>query len=106
MTMDHRVASGWDWFDVEIMDAWGRLNDHLCPQCGRPLAIHDHDKPSDYKAAFFTCTATQRLDELQKQWGQSPQGKKDKAAQDKGLHPERARRWFTYTAAEGLPSST
>ena len=96
---------GWDWFDVEIMAAWGDLTEHTCPQCGRPRAIHDTDSPTDYQAAFFTCTATERLDQLQHQWEQTAQGKRDKTAADKGLHPDRARRWFTYTAAEGIPSN-
>lgn len=95
---------GWDWLDVDIMRAWGRLTESLCPHCGRPEAVHADDRVEDYHTAYATCTATEALDRAQARFADSPQGRSDKAAAKKGRSPERARRWFTYTDTEGLPS--
>ena len=91
--------------DLDVIRAWGDLNEHICPQCGRPQAVHETDRVGDYHAAFWTCTATQALDEAQAKWDAGPHGKTDKTQADRGRHPDRARRWFTYTDAEGLPGT-
>lgn len=83
--------------------AWLALNESLCPRCGRPIQVHDHDDVDDYRAATVTCTAIQALDLIQAQWRNGPDGKVDEAARKKGLDPDRARWWITYTAAEGRP---
>ena len=101
-----------DWVDRAILAAWYTLQDDLCPKCGRPSRVHDTDKPSDYKVGHFTCTATQAMDDFQGRWAKGGAGlpreaqrqaREDKRLTEAGFHPDRARSWFTYTAAEGAP---
>ena len=98
--------------DRAILAAWYELQDDLCPKCGRPSEVHKTDQPSDYRAAFMTCTATRALDDFQTAWHKGgaglPAAARRDAAEDKrrreaGFHPDRSRSWFTYTKAEGLP---
>lgn len=75
--------------------------------------MHKTDKAEDYRAGFYTCTATRALDDFQTAWhkgggGSLPRAARTQASEDKrrreqGYHPDRARDWFTYTAAEGWP---
>lgn len=103
----------WDWIDRAIIREWQRLADRLCPQCGRPLALHRaeveaareagaHDPDTEashgYGVAFMTCPATLALDRAQ-----AAAESADEPLRQRGLHPDRARRWLTYTAAEGIP---
>lgn len=90
-----------DWVDRAILAAWFRLNESLCSKCGRPQSVHKDDKPGDYKAAWLTCTATVALNRARHKHSDLPA---EKASRKNGPDPEHARQWFTYTAAEGLPS--
>ena len=98
--------------DRAIVTEWLELQDDLCPKCGRPNRVHDDDKPGDYRAAFYTCTATQALDDFQAKWAKGgaglPKAARLQAAEDKrrreaGFHPDRPRSWFTISTAEGPP---
>lgn len=81
------------------------MQEHLCPQCGRPVSIHKHDHVGDYHAAYTTCTATEALEAAQARFAESAQGKAErKAAADGKPDHARARRWFTYTDTEGTPT--
>ncbi len=101
----------WDRADRAIIAAWQGLNDRLCMQCGRPLALHraeveecaESDDPNlaaagNYGVTFLTCPANLALDLRQAQ-----QEKADEPARKAGRHPERARTWLTWRIDEGPP---
>lgn len=87
---------------MALLKGWWQLNSELCGMCGRPLAIHDSDKPSDYHMAARECTAVQALDAFQ---ADPPSELKaaDEAERKAGRDPERARTWLAYTDREGPP---
>lgn len=95
----------WDYVDVAILNAWADLHDHLCRSCGRPVAIHHHDRIEDYHAGYATCTATEALDQLQAKRDRDAPGRADTKAREAGRDPERARTWITWTDAEGPPAN-
>ena len=92
----------WDWIDRAILASWHKL-DHQpkCRQCGRPMAVHEHDSEDDYNVGYLTCTATAKLDRVQ-----AEQAKRDEAERDAGRNPDRARQWVTWTDDEGAPTFT
>ena len=93
-----------DWIDRAILTAWHRLIDPeaRCDKCGRPRDVHKDDQEIDYHTAFYTCTATAKLDRAQKALTAKEEKQRGRSKVP-GLNPERARTWFTYTDAEGLP---
>ena len=88
--------------DVAIIRAWDRLHEQLCPDCGRPVALHAHDKPGDYLPASYTCPAAQQLDAFLARHRAERKAEYE-AAHKAGRNPEAGIRWFTHTQAEGLP---
>ena len=99
----------WDEIDIQILNAWGDLQETLCPKCGRPKTLHDSDQVTDYQIGFHTCTATQALDDWFTNWTNcSPllpaqalaDARADKRARERGSDPDRSRSWFTYRADE------
>lgn len=89
----------WDWIDRAIITAWSRLNRQLCTLCGRPWAIHKDDSLDDYFTGHMVCTATAALDAKQ-----AEVAKGDESERKEGRSPERARQWFVWTQAEGMPT--
>lgn len=85
------------------MRGWDRLSEQLCPDCGRPVAIHRHDKPADYLPASLTCPAAQSLDTFLARHREQRRADYEQARKA-GRDPEAGLAWFTYTKAEGLPA--
>lgn len=50
------------------MNAWGDLQENLCPRCGQPLAAHIGEEPADYGAALTVCPAAQAQDTIAAAW--------------------------------------
>ena len=69
-------------------------------EAAREAGAHDPDTEAShgYGVAFMTCPATLALDRAQ-----AAAESADEPLRQRGLHPDRARRWLTYTAAEGIP---
>lgn len=88
----------WDAYDRHIIREWKRLLANQCEKCGRPWAIHKDDRPEDYGVGAFTCTATVALDRQQAALYAS-----EEHLRKRGINPDRARQWTTWTAAEGRP---
>lgn len=90
---------------MAILRAWDRLTEHLCPSCGRPAALHAHDKQADYLPASIDCTAAKSLDAFVAKYRAERQTEYE-AAHKAGRDPEAGRRWTTYTRAEGPPTTS
>ena len=96
--------TGWDWADISLMRAWGKLMENLCPKCGRPMKIHQEDKVEDYGLARTTCTATLSLEQNVARWRKSPEGQQvESTFKTQGYDPERSYGWIAYTLDEGAP---
>ena len=75
----------------------------MCPDCGRPIAVHKHDSPADYLPASVTCPAAKQLDSFLAKHRLQREAEYE-AARKAGRNPEAGVSWFTYTKAEGLPA--
>lgn len=89
---------------MAIIRAWGRLQETVCPDCGRPLAVHDIDALDDYGTVFWTCTAAQAVDRDQAAWRRQHQSAHE-TQRKAGRNPEAGMRWTAYTQLEGPPST-
>lgn len=89
---------GWDWIDLDMLAGLRELEDERCPDCGRPLAVHEDDDPSEYTTGRLTCTAARAIARDRAAWEDSPAGK---AAVKAG--PEEAGRWIAWRKSEGAP---
>lgn len=93
-------AAEWDDTDRHIIRSWLRLQHHLCTKCGRPWAVHDTDHVDDYSVGYLTCTATEAI-----AIEQAAQHAKDEPDIKRGLNPDAARQWTSWTRDEGPPST-
>lgn len=102
----------WDEVDVALINAWGDLQEKLCSKCGRPREMHKTDKVTDYRPAFYSCTAAEALDDFQTKWVScSPElpaqalmdARRDRGRREDGYRPDASREWFTWHILEGPP---
>lgn len=89
---------GWDWIDLDMLAGLRELEDERCPDCGRPLAVHEGDSVSEYATGRLTCTAARAIARDRASWEASPAGKQ--AVKD---GPEAAGRWIAWRRSEGAP---
>lgn len=89
---------GWDWIDLDMLAGLRELEDERCPDCGRPLAVHEDDSADEYATGRLTCTAARAIARDRADWEASPAGK---AAVKDG--PEAQGRWIAWRRAEGAP---
>lgn len=94
--------------DLTVLDSWWRLNDTLCPSCGRPLAVHDGQTPADYHTGYNECPAAMALESAQAAKAAEDDQARDAARRRKDdaaarIDPSRARTWSAWTDTEGEP---
>jgi len=76
----------------------------LCPSCGRPWLLHEHDTTADYAAGFLECTATLAVNTARARRAKSAEGEREAAdVKAGGVDVDRSRLWLSWPAGTAGP---